>query len=788
MKNKIFELFVCLMLMLTFFVISTVTVRGFQDGDYEFIVNGDNTATITKYVGTGDVITIPDVLHTISPYTDHSVVSIGSNAFYNCDSLTSVKISSMSSLNTIDSYAFASCSNLVSMNIENYEVTTIGERAFWQCTSLSSITIPENTWFPDTHTVTIGDYAFADCSALEYVTLGSTVSSIGDFAFDYCTSLTAINVSASNNIYTSIEGILYNKAGTMLSLIKCPERKAGTFTIPDSVITIGTSAVSECILLTSVIIGDNVKTIKDYAFSGCIKLVSLTIGSGVTTIEDSAFDYCSQLTSITIPNSVTAIGNYTFQYCTSLVSMTIGNGVTAIWNYAFRSCTNLTSIKFQGNAPASVSMNWLEGTNASILLGHVYPTALNFPPPGNPWNGLMMGAYLSENNPPVFEKPSPTNGSTGNSLSLTWRISINDPEGDQFSWTIQCSNGQTKSSNGYETNGTKSLSLSGLENLKQYKVWVNATDSTGFELYTQQWYTFTTKQKSSSGDGHGGDNGGIIPSEPQNKKPIANASTDEPYQGYVNSEILFYALESKDLDGNITKWLWDFGDNTNATGEIVSHMYSQVGNYIVTLTVTDNEGATDTDTTNCIIKQPNRAPITPTTTGPTNGTKNTLYNYTALSNDADNDTIKYTFNWGDTNSQSSSFLPNATNYTTNHSWTTAGRYKVTVTVTDNQLTSSLEITVYIDAIQTGEIGYLIDNNTDGRYDAFYSDELQQTLAIQEKSGSYNIDNNGDKKWDYTYSATKGLTVYKEPSPGFEIIILLCAITVSILLWKKKRIE
>jgi hypothetical protein len=76
-------------------------------------------------------------------------------------------------------------------------------------------------------------------------------------------------------------------------------------------------------------------------------------------------------------------------------------------------------------------------------------------------------------------------------MSFNWSISINDPEGDAFSWTIQCSNRQTASGTG-ALNGTKSLAVSGLLNSTTYKIWVNATDPTGSGLYTRKWYTFTT--------------------------------------------------------------------------------------------------------------------------------------------------------------------------------------------------------------------------------------------------------------------------------------------------------
>jgi len=100
---------------------------------------------------------------------------------------------------------------------------------------------------------------------------------------------------------------------------------------------------------------------------------------------------------------------------------------------------------------------------------------------------------MLDNYPPVFRTPSPVNGSTGSLLSLIWSIPINDPEGDLFSWTIQCSNGQVISEMG-ASNGTKKLIFSGFVFIPTYKVWVNATDPTGSGLWTHRWYTFTTRQ------------------------------------------------------------------------------------------------------------------------------------------------------------------------------------------------------------------------------------------------------------------------------------------------------
>jgi len=316
-----------------------------------------------------------------------------------------------------------------------------------------------------------------------------------------------------------------------------------------------------------------------------------------------------------------------------------------------------------------------------------------------------------------------------------------------------------------------------------------AWDSHRINTISPTWH-FTTISSGGGGDGDGG--GGGDSDETPNKKPIADLNAGEPYHGSVNTNITFDGSNSYDSDGTVTKWFWDFGDNTSGTGKICNHTYSKVGKYMVTLTVTDNEGATNTDTSICVISLPNRPPTTPLITGPTNGMKNTIYNYTVLSTDADNDSIRYALEWGGPLyfNQSSGFLPNGTRYTANHSWADAGRYIITVTVTDNQATSSLKITVYIDAVQTGDIGFLMDNNGDNVYDTFYSYSSKKITTVQNQDGSYKIDSDGNGYWDYIFSTTNGLQETLS-IPGIELIFVIgTIILVSIwatlvVLWMRK---
>lgn len=176
------------------------------------------------------------------------VTTIANNAFWGCESLTSVNIPN--TVTEIGSDAFYDCSRLTSVTIPN-SVTEIGGGAFYNCSSLTSIIIP--------NTVTeIGDAAFGGCTSLKNVTIPNSVTEIGDETFIQCSSLKNVAILGSISYIGEM-------AFAGCSSLKSVE-------IPNSVTEIMYQAFSSCVSMTSVIIPSSVTFIGGYAFGGCTGL------------------------------------------------------------------------------------------------------------------------------------------------------------------------------------------------------------------------------------------------------------------------------------------------------------------------------------------------------------------------------------------------------------------------------------------------------------------------------------------------------------------------------------
>ncbi|MCR5652266.1 MAG: leucine-rich repeat domain-containing protein [Ruminococcus sp.] len=347
--------------------------------DYEYTLDENDLATITRYNGSDTEIMIPD---SIDGYIVYAIgqgafggntklsnvkilngtvigsgafsgcsalanVEIGSNvehiyggAFYSCVSLTEIIIPN--SVKTLENGAFSGCSNLTEVKIGD-GVTTIASGLFSGLSNLKSVTLGNNV-------TTIDAGAFFNCASLTSIDIPDCVTSIGSSAFSGCSGLTEVEIPDS---VTSIGGNAFSGCSGLTEV-----------EIPDSVTSIGTGAFSGCSNVTKLTVNGNGSfdnsnlpkstvtdltvtgmSIKPAAFFGLTALERVAISDSVTTIGLKAFQACTNLTSIDIPDSVTSIDFDAFYNCTSLTSIDIPDCVTSIGSFAFSGCSGLTEVE-----------------------------------------------------------------------------------------------------------------------------------------------------------------------------------------------------------------------------------------------------------------------------------------------------------------------------------------------------------------------------------------------------------------------------------------------------------
>ena len=202
-------------------------------------------------------------------------------------------------------------------------------------------------------------------------------------------------------------------------------------------------------------------------------------------------------------------------------------------------------------------------------------------------HSIVLSLTQPPNQPPVADANGPYSSTQGKPIIFNGAES-DDPEGPITSYIWDFGDDNTGTgvtvSHTYSSAGT-------------YTVNLTVTDGDG--LTDSDTATATVSKPPSSPSGGGGI---IVP----NKPPVAEAGPDR--EVYVGVTIHLNGAGSHDPDGTINEYHWFPGDGSHKSGITVKHVYEEAGNYTVSLSVTDNNGATSTDECTVTVESP-PAPI-----------------------------------------------------------------------------------------------------------------------------------------------------------------------------------
>lgn len=283
------------------------------DGVEYYRISGTETAMARKAPDcNGDVTILESVDINGTPCT---VTRLCTNAFTDCNSVTSIKIPD--TVTTIGDYAFKGCGNLKAVTLGN------------------SITEIRNTFFKE-------------CKALESLTIGKYVETIESYSFDDCASLNELHIP---DLEAWCKIPFYDSTSNPLAYahnLYLNDQLITNLVIPESIKSIYYPTFTGCYSLKSIKFHDTFTNIENGAFCNCIGLTSVTFGKSISDVATYAFSYCKNLTTVEFPDSDTSISIVlgAFYNCTGLTSVNFGNSVVDVGDEAFSHCKNLTTIRF----------------------------------------------------------------------------------------------------------------------------------------------------------------------------------------------------------------------------------------------------------------------------------------------------------------------------------------------------------------------------------------------------------------------------------------------------------
>lgn len=167
-------------------------------------------------------------------------------------------------------------------------------------------------------------------------TIPESVKTIGESAFEDASAIITLEIPTG---VTQIGAKAFKRASSLKGI-----------TFKGNVQAIGAEAFANCIELIGIELKGSFEAIEERLFYGCAKLESVTIPTSVTAIKFGAFYNCYALDNVTLPTDLTEIGDKVFYMCKALSQINIPANVELIGEEVFHGCTALTAITVEDSS------------------------------------------------------------------------------------------------------------------------------------------------------------------------------------------------------------------------------------------------------------------------------------------------------------------------------------------------------------------------------------------------------------------------------------------------------
>lgn len=240
-----------------------------------------------------------------------ALTEIGEGAFAGCSSLLALTLPE--SVSTLQPFAFDGMSSLSALELPE-SLVRIGDYAFRGCSSLSELVLPDRL-------TDLGLSPFYGCRALKQVTLSRRLKSISEnFVFDNCPALENIEIPLQNTLYSSLDGVLYNRTKSQVIAWPAGLSRRVHPVVPSSSSPLAKGALMDCELDEQLWLPARMSTLPYDALTRTSGMKGLAVeqGSVLSKVDARAVSNSKDLEVIDLPATLRQIGEAAFLGCTAV--------------------------------------------------------------------------------------------------------------------------------------------------------------------------------------------------------------------------------------------------------------------------------------------------------------------------------------------------------------------------------------------------------------------------------------------------------------------------------------